>query len=112
MSCATYSNDDLELDVGEKTYKVSVEATASYYYSPGRMYMRNGDPGYPEEEELEIESVDATWYEVDEDGNETEVNATPEMISTLDDYLNDLSIDAWSLPEPDDYYDEEPDDEF
>ena len=112
MSCATYSNDDLELDVGEKTYKVSVEATASYYYSPGRMYMRNGDPGYPEEEELEIESVDATWYEVDEDGNETEVNATPEMISALDDYLNDLDLDSWNLPEPDDYYDEEPDDEF
>lgn len=86
---------------------VNVEATANYYYSPGRMYMRNGDPGYPSEEELDIEDVDATWYEVDEDGNETEVEPTSEMKSALDDYLNDLDIDSWSLPSYDDDYEED-----
>lgn len=107
MSKATYSNEDLELEVGDKFYKVYVEATADYYYSPGRMYMQNGDPGYPPDEDFEIEDVEATWYEVDEDGNETEVSPTSEMQSALDDYLNDLDIDCWNLPSCDDDYDED-----
>lgn len=30
---------------------------AEHWHSPGRMYMRNGDPGYPEEDEYEILEV-------------------------------------------------------
>lgn len=113
MSKGTYSNDDLELDVGDITYKVSVEASASYYYSPGRMYMSNGDPGYPEESELEIEDVSSTWYEVDEDGNEKEVTATPEMESALDDYLYDMDLDNWGFSDPDyDDYEEDCDEDW
>lgn len=35
----------------------SVEAVGSYYYDPGCMYLRNGDPGYPPEEELTVTDV-------------------------------------------------------
>ena len=42
---------DIELDV-------DVSATGSYYYSPGTMYRRNGDPGDPPEEETDITSID------------------------------------------------------
>ena len=105
MSKITYSNDDLELEVGDKYYKVEVEATADYYYAPGCMYMRNGDPGYPPEEDLEIEDIYSVWYEVDEDGNETKVEATPEIKETLEEYLNDLDLNCWSFPEPVDDYD-------
>lgn len=33
-------------------------ATCDYYYRPGRMYMRNGDPGYPEEESYDDIMID------------------------------------------------------
>ena len=102
MSTITYSNDDLELEVNGKTYRVSVEASASYYFSPGRMYMPNGDPGYPDESDFELQDVDAIWYLYDEEtDDETEVEPTAEMQDALDDYLNNLDLDEWSEPEPD-----------
>lgn len=95
-----YSNDDLELDVGDNTYTVAVEARASYYFSPGRMYMPNGDPGYPDESEFELLDVDATWYIYDEEKDENvevpEENVTSEMESALDEYLEELDLDEWS----------------
>lgn len=45
------------------TYKgieldVDVIASGTYYYSPGCMYRRNGDPGDPPEEETDIDKLD------------------------------------------------------
>lgn len=41
-----------------ETYdEVELLVTYSYYYDPGRMYMPNGDPGYPSEESFDIHSV-------------------------------------------------------
>ena len=82
----TYENDDLEITVGDTTYSVDVSAKANYWYQAGRMYMSNGDPGYPEESELEIEEIKATWYDVDEDGNPIDVQPTEEMNRELEDY--------------------------
>ena len=100
----TYTNSELELTVNGVDYTVDVTAHADYYYDAGRMYMRNGDPGYPPESELTIEDVDAVWY--DADGKEVEV--TEEMIDALEGYLQDT--DGWEEddpPEPDyDYYEE------
>lgn len=42
---------DVELDV-------DVSAQGTYYYSPGCMYRRNGDPGDPPEEETDVISID------------------------------------------------------
>lgn len=43
----------------------TVDVTADYYYRPERLYLRNGDPGYPEEESYdncEVEGI--SEYEV------------------------------------------------
>lgn len=102
MGTITYSNDDLELDVNDKTYRVAVEASTSYYFSPGRMYIPNGDPGYPDESDFELQGVNAIWYQYDEEtDDETEVKPTTEREVALDEYLNDLDLDEWNEPEPD-----------
>lgn len=55
-----------------KTIEYKVKVSGSYYFSKGRMYMKNGDPGYPDDEECEgpfFESVEEyTVY--DDEGNE------------------------------------------
>lgn len=47
------------------------------YYQPARMYMRNGDPGYPEESAgittVNFDSVELAFFE-DADGNQYEVS--------------------------------------
>ena len=99
-----YKNDALALTVNGVDYTVDVTAHADYYYDAGRMYMRNGDPGYPPESDLNIEDVEAVWH--DADGKVVE--ATEEMTTALEDYLQDS--DEWEEnepPEPDyDYYEE------
>jgi hypothetical protein len=101
-----YKNDALALTVNGVDYTVDVTAHADYYYDAGRMYMRNGDPGYPPESEFEIEDVDAVWY--DADGKKVDA-ITEEMTDALNDALED--VDGWEdceyEDEPDyDYYEE------
>ena len=99
-----YTNSELSLTVNDVEYTVDVTAHADYYYDAGCMYMRNGDPGYPPESELTIEDVDAVWR----DAEGEKVEATEEMTTALEDYLQDA--DGWEEnepPEPDyDYYEE------
>lgn len=101
----TYTNSELELTVNGVDYTVDVTAHADYYYDAGRMYMRNGDPGYPPESELNIEDVEAVWY--DADGKKVDT-VTEEMTDALESALQDE--DGWEEdepPEPDyDYYEE------
>ena len=92
-----YKNDELEITVNGVDYTVDVTAHADYYYDAGRMYMRNGDPGYPPESELTIEDIEAVWY--DEDGNKVE--ATEEMINALESALQDEEWETEEPPEPD-----------
>lgn len=106
----TYENDSLEIDVGDITYTVDVSVKANYWYQAGRMYMSNGDPGYPEESELEIEEIDAVWHDIAEDGSDKIVEPTEEMTQELENYLYDMDWDNWDNPsdyepEPDDYDD-------
>ena len=96
----TYNGVVEDFEVNDKIYKIAVEATATGYYDPGRMYMPNGDPGYPPEEGFDIDDVKSTWYEVDEDGNETEVKADKDMNDELWDYLEHNS-DLFESDEPD-----------
>ena len=90
-SYGTYRNDDLELEIDGKTYTVDVEASCSYWYQPAKMYLSNGDPGYPEDWEFEVTDVEAEWY--DEDMNKVE--PTKEMEEALDQYLDGMDMDNW-----------------
>lgn len=47
-------NDVISFSVDDTDYSCEVNANATEYYTPGRMYMPNGDPGYPPEYEFEI----------------------------------------------------------
>lgn len=86
----TYNNDDLEFTYDGKEYCVDVHATAEYYYSPGCMYRRNGDPGDPPEYDFEIIDIDATWYDITEE-EPYEVEPDDSMKQYLVDLLYNMS---------------------
>lgn len=83
-----YNNNDLEFTYDGKDYRIKLAAVAEEIHIPGRMYLSNGDPGYPPEDEFELQSVDAVWYLVDE---EAEVQPTKEMAEALEEWLDDHS---------------------
>lgn len=91
-----YNNDELELEVGETTYTVSVHATGTYWY-------RKATRIDPEENDFDIDYVEAVW----KDSNGNIVEETPEMHDVLEEYL--FESDGWDDEEyePDyDYYEE------
>ena len=60
----TFSVEDFEVD--GKSYTVEGTFKGHGYYDPGRMYMPNGDPGYPPEGEDcwdDWEIDDAYYYD-------------------------------------------------
>lgn len=59
----TYKDTELDVDVS---------ASGTYYYSPGCMYRRNGDPGDPPEEDTEVTDIEVEFV-----------------------YLEDINITAW-----------------
>ena len=55
--------------------------TADYSYTPAKKYLRNGDPGYPAETNIEITNIDFNSFEIWDDGyqlSEDFVKAHPE----------------------------------
>ena len=82
-----YYDGEVWLTINDKEYCAIVQAEATYSSTPGRMYMANGDPGYPDEEEFDIDSIDARWF----DDENNEVNATSEMEIALERWLYDNS---------------------
>lgn len=86
-----YNNDDFEFTYEGKDYRIKLAAVAEEVHIPGRTHLSNGDPGYPPEDEFELQSVDAVWYLVDEEGEETEIQPTKEMTEALDEWLDDHS---------------------
>lgn len=91
-----YNNDDLEITVGDTVYYVKVHATGTWCYQKATRVD-------PEESELSINDVDATW--TDENGNVVE--ETEEMYDVLEEYILDEEWEESDPPEPDyDYYEE------
>ena len=91
-----YNNDELEVTVGDVTYFVKVHAT-------GTLYHQKATRVDPEESELNIDEVEATW--TDEDGNVVE--ETEEMCDALGSKILDEDWEESEPPEPDyDYYEE------
>lgn len=91
----TYDDDNLQLKIENKTYRVELHAEASYWRTSGTMYRSNGDPGDPPDEGLELESVVANWYLLDE--GEKKINPAKEMLDELYDYLYDMDVEDWKL---------------
>lgn len=110
MSNCRFSGTIDELECNDKLYRIDVEATATAYHDPGFMYVKNGDPGYPPEDDFEIDEVDARWYLIDEDDDsETEVESTDDMESELWSYLEEHD-DLFEFLEPD--YPEPPEEDW
>ena len=103
------------MDYNGHVVDYTVSVSCDYYYRPGRMYMRNGDPGYPEEEsydDLEVTGIDSvTVY--DDNGDEIDVEVPDDVvIANAETYaeIDDCNWDDPSSYDPDDYEpDYEPD---
>lgn len=73
-----------------KIYGVDVEVEFNYSYDPGVWTLRNGDPGYPASEELDIVSIHvgnvdvSNWLEIDMLYNEID-NKVTEVINKYED---------------------------
>lgn len=97
---------------GDREYRIygTAEGEYSYYYSPGRDYMKNGDPGYPEERELIQESFECSINQIcDEDGNEVMIDLTDDEINEFESHMSDC-LD--SLTNDYDWTDEWEDDDY
>jgi hypothetical protein len=76
---------------GEDEIEVNVQY--DWYYQPGRMYLSNGDPGYPDESEVEI----TDWDVVDEEKPEW---LTDELVQEA---FDKAEIELFDDEEDDDY---------
>jgi len=88
-----YKNDDLELEIDGKWYRIDVSAKAEAYYYSGCMY-RPDPPDYS----FDIVDLDAKWFEMHDDGSETEIEPTEKLKDELNDYL--CECDGWKVEEP------------
>lgn len=111
-----------EFDLDDLSIEYTVSVKGDYYYSPGRMYMPNGDPGYPDEESIDdTEVTDINEYHVYKDGEELTEEQLTKYKDTID-FDTLITRDAednednwnWNDPEPDfdDMYDEPDYDDF
>ena len=71
-------------------YKVfgTCEGTYEYSYTPGCLYMPNGDPGCPEEESTECLDFNV-WVDTleDEDGNAVDITLTDQEMNDFESYM-------------------------
>jgi hypothetical protein len=83
-------------DNGNK-YTCYVVAEAEYSYSPGRMYMSNGDPGYPDDEEIEI--TDLQVYNIRPKVNDKKI--IEQIEEDVTDQLYEMDLKYWDSDEED-----------
>lgn len=92
-------NVAFEMETGEE---IELELDYSYSYRPGRMYMPNGDPGYPDESEAEINlPQDLEQQLIDF----FKTNVMPEWIATIEKRVDQLYDDVadWAREDADSY---------
>jgi len=101
----TYKGD-ITFTYEGREYVADVTAKATYYYRPGRKYMANGDPGYPDEESFDIDDIEV--HSIRDKETEEVVEETEELSAAIGNALD--GADGWEddePPEPDyDYYEE------
>ena len=101
-----YYDGNVTFEYDDKQYEATVHATATYTFTKGRMYMPNGDPGYPDEEDFEVDDIDVEA--VFRDG--VEVPYVDDMEECIAEALEDVDweYDEYDPPEPeDDWMDED-----
>ena len=105
MSTVNYACDGYEVEIDNVSYIFYLYAEAEYSYTPGRMYMRNGDPGYPDDEELEVTHVEMSGVtELDSGKEVTDKDILQKIEDEVTDELYGMDIEKWSGQDP---YDEE-----
>lgn len=105
MSMVNYACDGYEVEIDGVSYIFGLYAEAEYSYTPGRMYMRNGDPGYPDDEELEVTHVEMSVVtELDSGKEVTDKDILQRIEDEVTDELYGMDIEKWSGQDP---YDEE-----
>lgn len=81
-------------------YECYVTALADYRYEQGKMYMRNGDPGYPDDEELDIISLSVSDIsKVEDNGDRVTVDDTDTVAAVtgaVEDYLYEMDLENWN----------------
>ena len=102
----------ITFELEDKTYSGEVSATGVEYHEPGCMNLRNGDPGYPPEDEFNITSFGVLTLfdeETNEDLLET-YNSDSEFKKSIDDAVHTKLDTAyenneWDFPYEGDEYD-------
>lgn len=71
--------------------EVEFRAYGTYYYSPGCMYRKNGDPGDPPEEEIDVNKIYIDSL-VDVEGKS--VSLTDEKLKELEGDIEEATLDG------------------
>lgn len=88
---------DVNFTYQERDLVATVSATAEHWYQAGRRYMPNGDPGYPEEDEIDDVNFEVTVV------RDAETDETVVYVEDMYDYV-DAAIQEtaeWEDDEPD-----------
>lgn len=100
----TYNNDKFTFIYGYLSYSAKVHTEANYSYTPGRRYMPNGDPGYPDEEDFEITKLDVADIKCEDDEDLVITDKLREaLINKISDVLTDMDISYWDFHDDRDY---------
>lgn len=106
----SYTEEDgFEITRGDVVLTVygTCEGEYSWYYGSGRMTLANGDPGYPEEGELEQESFNCWVDTIEIDGEEQEDMAlSDDEMEKFEAYMSEKLTDVASeheMEEPDEF---------
>lgn len=102
-STVEYRENEYEYESDDGNYYLAeVEASADYWHEKGCMYLSNGDPGYPPEEEIynvDVNVVDIKIWDYDTD----EWKALPEgeqyerIKTEIECYVEKELYDDWEL---------------
>lgn len=79
--------------IPENDFEVSFYARGTHYHDNGRMYMPNGDPGYPPYDEVEVDSIDIESI-INDEGEDILSKYSEEEIDSLCDTITDKIIEG------------------
>lgn len=96
--CVSIEYDGVDLDV-------DVHASGTYYYYPGCMYRKNGDPGDPPEEDITVEKLTVEKVYLDDEDISSWLNQDT-LRAITDECMNAIEegqLGNGESPEPEPY---------
>lgn len=101
-SIVSYVEEDgFKITRGDNVISVygTAEAEYTYCYEKGCMYMPNGDPGYPDEEDIDRTGDLDCWVDdiCDEEGNPLDTELTDEEFQQFEEYMESKLDDKASV---------------